>query len=259
MKKIFLAAILVFLCQVYKAQAYVVDGNLSDWGVSLTAPGADKRHYLDTHTPTGPTVDYVTKDNAQAGDGFVYVGPGYSIGNTYDAEAMYFDTTTTNAYLAIVTGLPQTEITYPAGDIFIDTGKYQDPHSAFYDPKKYEYGIDISTSKLYKVDSWDDTVIFHSSDPWRIGPSRTYLAGVPFVYSGNQNSHYVLESEFPLNALNLKNGDAVYLHWTMKCGNDALNLKGSVDAVPEPASVALLACGLLFTMGLKRLRMKKIA
>ena len=44
----------------------------------------------------------------------------------------------------------------------------------------------------------------------------------------------------------------VWIHWTMKCGNDYLNLHGDVNAVPEPSSLSLLAGGLLLS-AVKRL------
>lgn len=236
------------------AHAYIVDGNISDWGINLADAASKNRNYLDTHTPTAPTANYVTEDNAMYTDGLIFVGPGWANKNNYDAEALYFDNDLSKAYLAVVTGVAKTEATYPAGDIFIDTGKYQNPSSPFYNPLKYQYAIKISDSKLYEVTSWQNSMIYHASDPWRMAAGN-YIADVPFVYSGNQNTHYVLESSFNLSTLNLKDGDAAYLHWTMGCGNDDLRLKASVNVVPEPASMALLAGGLM--MGVKRFRSRK--
>ncbi len=244
MKKFIFALTVTLISLAGNAHAYIVDGLVNDWGVSLTAAGAQYRNYLDTHLPSSPTADHVTEDNVDYRDGTVFVGPGWSVHNIYDAEALYMDNDLSNLYLALITGLPKSEVTYPSGDLFIDTGKYQDPTSPFYNPKKYQYGIDIATSKLYSVDSWQDVVHFADANPWRIGASKTFIADVPFFYSGEQNTHYVLEAGVPLNLLGLKDKDAVYLHWTMKCGNDTLNLHGDVNAVPEPATMALFGTGL---------------
>lgn len=244
MKKTLLAVALLLLGSASCANAYVVDGNVSDWGVDLTPNAAKSIHYLDTNTPTGAGVSYVTEDNASHLTSSIYVGPGWSTGNTYDAEAMYLDNDNLNVYLAIVTGLPQFGAQYPAGDIFFDTGKYQDPSSPFYDPKKFTYGINIATSKLYNVSSWQSVAIFTDANPWAIG-SGVFLGDVPFVYSGDQKTHHVLEASVPLNLLGLQDGDSLWAHWTMQCGNDVLNLKRDVVVTPEPPSVVLFAVGLL--------------
>ncbi len=251
---------LSFLAISGHAQAYVVDGSVSDWGVSLSGAAALVQGYLDTNKPTGTTVDVVTEDNASTSTGWLNIGPGWTSGNTYDAEAMYMDNDHANLYLAIVTGLAPTEATYPAGDIFIDLGYYQDPNNiGTYDVKKYGFGIDIATSKLYAVNSWiNPDYSQHSiSNPWKMGANRTLIGDISFVYSAEQNSHYVMEASIPLEFLGLNNipeGEMrdAWLHWTMKCGNDYLNLKGSVNSTPEPASFLLVASGLLFGAAKKR-------
>lgn len=256
MKKVLLVLFFLFI-QVPLAQAfYVIDGNIDDWGVALNV-ASQQEGYLDTHTPTGGNdIDFVTEDNADKNSGFSYVGPGWSQGNLYDAEAIYFDNDLIYGYLAIVSGLPKSEVTFPSGDIFLDTGKYQDPSSAFFNTQRYAYGIDISNSKLYAVNSWKKVLYpqHNASNPWKIGNNRTFLSDVEFSYSALQNTHSVLEARFLLSSLNLGQ-DNVWLHWTMKCGNDSLNLKGDTNVIPEPMSLALLGSGL---MGGLVFRRKKI-
>ena len=249
-------SLLAISCQ---AQAYVVDGSLSDWGVSLSGASALVKGYLDTNKPTGATADVVTEDNASTTTGWLNIGPGWSSGNTYDAEAMYFDNDGANLYIAIVTGVAANEAIYPAGDIFIDLGYYQDPSSATYNAKKYGFGIDIATSKLYAVNSWVNPIYSQHSiaSPWKIGANRSYIGDVSFAYSAAQNSHYVLEAMISLDDLGLSAnpGDPeqdLWLHWTMKCGNDYLNLQATVNPVPEPASFLLMAGGLLLGAAKKR-------
>jgi len=65
-----------------------------------------------------------------------------------------------------------------------------------------------------------------------------------------------MEAMVPLEYLGLAgipdDGANLWLHWTMKCGNDFLNLKATVNAVPEPASFLLVGVGLLFGAVRKR-------
>jgi lipopolysaccharide/colanic/teichoic acid biosynthesis glycosyltransferase len=87
--------------------------------------------------------------------------------------------------------------------------------------------------------------MYASADPWTINQG-TRLGGVDFVYSGDQNSHYVMEARIPLGLLGL--ADAYHLlniHWTMECGNDALDLGADVDPVPEPSTMALMFMGIV--------------
>ncbi|HRZ40925.1 MAG TPA: hypothetical protein P5246_07940, partial [Candidatus Omnitrophota bacterium] len=63
-------SLLAISCQ---AQAYVVDGSLSDWGVSLSGASALVKGYLDTNKPTGATADVVTEDNASTTTGWLNI------------------------------------------------------------------------------------------------------------------------------------------------------------------------------------------
>ena len=249
----------------------VTDGNISDWGVTFDANGW-KKGYLDTHLPTGKNdVDFVTEDNADKKSGNINVGPGYSNGNQYDAEAMYFDNDKNYGYIAIVTGLSPNETAYPAGDIFLDTGYFQNSGNPA-DKALYQYVIDIQESKLYRLSgdashtsAWIGATVYPESNPWRAtdnNSKRTFISDVVLNYSPTAvQNHYFLETVFPLASIgySANPGDPtrdLWMHWTMKCGNDALNLKGDVNpTVPEPSSLSLLLTGL--GLGFRRLKNKK--
>ncbi len=241
------------------AHAYVVDGLIGDWGVDLSAAGASAKGYLDTHLPSGGNdIDYITEDNAGPGVGWQYVGPGYTYyGNDFDAEAIYFDNNATMAYLAVVTGLPIGGATAPGnpwyytGDIGLDLNN----------DGVYEYGIDVreydavnKKAKLYKnltASNWQGCYLYPSSNPWQISSGSTF-DWVDFVYSGNQNTHYVLEAGIPLSSLGLNSNSSQNLtvHWTMQCGNDALNLPADVNPtppppIPEPGTMLLFGSGII--------------
>src|SRR4030042_4480657 len=81
---------------------YTIDGQVNDWGVNLSAAGADKKPYLNTNLPSGGlNIDVVTEDNADKDSQWTLVGPLYSYYNYFDVEAMYFDNDQTHAYIAI--------------------------------------------------------------------------------------------------------------------------------------------------------------
>ncbi|MFC2061068.1 PEP-CTERM sorting domain-containing protein [Elusimicrobiota bacterium] len=261
MKKQISLFILVIFCMAFSftaAQAYVVDGMVDDWGVDLLS--ADDKGYLDSNLPSGGlNIDVITEDNADDSEGWQYVGPGQTYdGNQFDVEAIYFDNDRDYAYIAIVQGLginggtaPNNPILMP-GDIAIDIDNNSETGAA-----GYELGISIADSHLYGVTEWDGVFYNQHSvaNPWQIS-SGNDLGLVDFAYSGNQNSHYVLEARIPMSLLNLTYGDKhmLNIHWTQECGNDYLNLEADINPIPEPGSIMLLGVGILGIIGIRRFR-----
>ena len=85
---------------------YTIDGNLSDWGVTL---------YTDW-VPNG-TADYEQTDNINK-----YNAKGFS--ELYDYEAMYFDCDPENLYFAVVSSYPLGNHKSIAGDLGFDLDGY---------------------------------------------------------------------------------------------------------------------------------------
>ncbi len=253
MKKLLLgiASVVVVILISGSAFAYTVDGAVTDWNSNINFSAATSIGYFDNPTlfPTSPTARYVTEDNAGAGAGWIQVGPGWSNGNTYDAEAMYFDHDATYAYVAVITGLPMTGASWLPGDIAFDTnGDYV-----------YDAALTMGGHFLSSVTLWNDVHYltppndFSEANPFTAANGTDQGAlGAYFAYVSNLNSHYVIESRIPLSWLGVDANSAneVGVHWTMGCGNDYLNLKPA----PEPATFSLLGLGLV---GLWRLRKKQ--
>ncbi|MCX7926567.1 MAG: PEP-CTERM sorting domain-containing protein [Candidatus Omnitrophica bacterium] len=243
--------------------AYTIDGFVNDWGINLAA--ANAIGYLDNNRPTGTTVDVFTEDNADIYHQWTQVGPGWSYYNVFDAEAIYFDNDEYNIYLAIITGLPFSGYQAPGNPHFV-------PGDIAFDidlnKSGYEYALDVSTFKgtqalLYQAIAWEGVYYdgspapdYTAANPFRLLYGLNPRA-VPFVYSGNQNNHYVLEAAIPLSYFGIDASiqRTIGVHWTMECGNDVLNLKATVNPVPEPGTITLLGLGILGVMGFRKRRM----
>ncbi|MBC8185119.1 PEP-CTERM sorting domain-containing protein [candidate division KSB1 bacterium] len=258
------------------ASAYTIDGFVSDdWGIDLTS--AVSKYYLNTNTPTGPTVDTITEDNADQLSGVnTYVGPGYTHnGNTYDVEAIYFDNDVLYGYIAIVSGVAPLAVhnsgTYQSGYMSGDIGISVTSGTGEHD---YEYGIDINnnyaggsdpTAQLMSVSDWDEVEYYPEANPWEInagsaagtGYAQAFYTGYTPAYDSTYNGHYVLEVAFLLEDLGLLYGDEFTIHWTMECGNDYLDLVATVDPIPEPATMVLFGTGLIGIAGIGRKRIIK--
>ena len=229
-----------------QAWALMVDGSVADWGIDLSE--ATSAGYLDTHKPSGGFS--VTEDNTDAAHGWFQVGPGWSNGNYFDAEALYFTNDSTYAYFALVHGLPIEGVRAPGNPLYL-------PGDIAFDIDQdgsYDFGVDTSSfdsvnkqALLYSTPtagSWNPAQAFSVPGPWTVNTAQsTSLGAIDFVYSGLQNTHYVLEGRIRLDLLGLNDGDKLFLFWTQQCGNDYLKLDATV--MPEPATMMLLAQGLL--------------
>lgn len=253
--KITIRALLTIACLIFShtVYAYIIDGYIDDWGVDLTAAGACNLGYLNTSDPAGELdVNFIREDNTSKHNGWRRVGPGFSYKNYYDAEALYFDNDAVNAYVAIVTGLRK------EGPPIVSAERYL-PGDIGFDINKdgiYEYGLDVreydvanKKAKLYKnltTADWKPVLYFPEANPWEV-KSGSDFDWVDFVYSGEQNTHYVLEAGIPLSSFGLQANDKkdLAVHWTMQCGNDVLHLNADINpVVPEPGTLMLFGSGI---------------
>jgi hypothetical protein len=245
------------------ARAYTIDGNLGDWGVDPSTPGAED-------WVPNPGIYYEEEDTTSD-----FLDPGWG-GQIFDSEAFYLTWDDTNLYLALVTGFPNSSTGvlynskyYSAGDIAIDFGVNG----------TYEYGIEIgshSPEYAYPESWWAYSgtqgdiykdITWRYSDDVPGAPINMHYTGTPPTLVGS-----VLGGEIEFQYLNsYPNGDPLYdhwvvemsidrgvfgddwdnymrAHWTQTCSNDITNV-----TTPEPMSLVLFgtgAIGILF--GLKR-------
>lgn len=240
-----------------------VDGNPDDWGIVLAyRTSADWVPDAGIQGTWGGGEDWV--------GGCGYLNPGWG-GQGYDAEAIYFTYDAHNAYFAVVTGFPPTgRSCYDAGDIAID----------MLCDGTWDFGIETTGDEghiqggLYATDNADWMVpYFGVSKPSELKAAATDLvAGPPdsqlvYLNTAYGGEHYFIEASVPLDALPLPDEGATELgiHWTMACGNDAVNAcvnycpppHDPQSVIPEPATCTMLGSGLLAALALRVRRRRK--
>ena len=230
--------------------AITVDGLLSDWGVN---PGPYSAGPSQWTPNTG--IAFVQEDQNPA---VSFLNPGFG-GQQFDVEAIYFTQQNSTAYFALVSGLPLRKVdTYPSGDFAIDFGSNG----------SYEFGVKTTgTHTLYGNTTWSAPNLFPVSTPFAI-TSGTALGVVPFGYQESAytaNGHYAFEIGVPTSLFSSywpTSGTLdMTLHWTMSCGNDALDLHvrqlvtppPTTPVIPEPSDLLLFSFGLQGLTGVRRL------
>ena len=243
--------------------AISVDGVPGDWGITL-GPGDTSQW-----TPLSGVQGSWGGGEDYTGGASGYLYPGYG-GQDYDVEAIYFTYDDLFAYFAVVTGFPPTGIgDHAPGDIAIDIGC-----DSLWDLGIETVGDDGHTvGGLYATDNSDWTPSSHPvSSPYGLKSSATLVwsdpngANLSYLNSTIGCEHYFIEAAVPLAALDLPDDQCTSLetHWTMSCGNDAID-SGSMTycpppppppVIPEPMTCTLLGGGLLAVLAL-RVRQRK--
>jgi len=186
-------------------------------------------------------------------------------GQNYDAEQIfyYYEDADVNLmtggtlYIGLVTGYEPTNSTYRSGDMFIDLGGDGD----------FDLAVATGTEsnsrfgKVWANNGWSTGPVVisqHSgANPYRVAnnaPGATFYgnAQIDWDYGvGPGTAHNFLEMCINLDgSLETLITSGIGLHWTMQCGNDAINVLDNTPLtptpntpVPEPATVVLLGMG----------------
>jgi hypothetical protein len=218
---------------------YVIDGQLGDWGVTPF-----------THWEPSAGIAYVA-DNW--GDKPGQHGNYPYGGEAFDLEAAYAAQDATHLYIAIVSSMPEAGADDPYGRPYHilpgDVGVSLDGGSS------YAIGIvgsGANMGKAYLHPTWSlpaGAIGLPSNGPSTLSGGTLIAQGIGVYANAGvlepDGSHtYVLEMSIPVNWLSSPwNVSTLQMHYTMTCGNDALNWTFT-PSTPEPSVIALLASGL---------------
>lgn len=259
-----------------------VDGNVSDWGVSVADNDASNfSNPAVAGTILGSTFYFAREDQPDtAGDAY-FLGPNYG-GQNYDVEFMGLAFDATRLYLTIVSGQRPDNglMRFSPGDIRIvaKTGKNGSVTNV--------YGIEVGggaggapgagmqaeggAGSTYNLNASGFTLSHAASaravgsiwrDPnWLLDPiapatpvqiaddgSGTAVGMADYVYTRNADpttQHAVIELSLDRSIFGA--AGALDIYWAPSCGNDVLEINDDLPTrVSEPATLAMLGIGLL--------------
>lgn len=274
------------------AATITVDGNLSDWGITVADNnGSD---FTNLATNIGLQASFVEDQNDNAGDGG-YVGPNYG-GQNYDGEFLGMAMQGTNLYIAIVTGQrPDNGSTkFGPGDIRLtidgtdygievgggyggsgnpgtpvttgDAGTTYTLNSNGYTTGTSTTAAAQTAGSVWVGANWiNDPIAPQTPVQMSIaGTSASQVGTADYVYTSNSvtSQHAIMELALDVSSLiNPAGGSQIGVHWSPSCGNDVVDavFTASNETVPEPASSLIWLAGFGAVAGMRYRRKRRNA
>jgi len=202
---------------------------------------------------------YTQLEDYVGSEGRVYPGWG---GQAFDAEYLFYKQTGTTLYLGLQTGFDLStgnqQASYYSGDLAlkINSSSYNYAIDFGFAAQKDYYNTDLpSTAGLYAVTGWNTGIAFTGSSPFAMA-TGTLTANLIENTLGTSSDSYYRIVAFNLTSLNLNLNTPldIIAHWTMSCGNDAIDGSFRTAPVPEPATMLLFGTGLMGLAGIARRR-----
>lgn len=211
----------------------------------------------------------------QSGTGNYYLTPGWG-GQSFDAEYLFYKLNGNKLSIGLQTGF---NVTSNNGQVYDGHTYYAGDLALSFDGNKssYEYAIDfgnltknyagntaisaqgnasgIDTGGLYKANSWNNDIYFYTnggfSAPYGVSSGSLLVAQNGSNFSegsgvvGSDKSYYSIFTFDLSNITGLQSNFILDAHWTMSCGNDAIDGRVALSKVPEPSPFVLFSLGLV--------------
>jgi hypothetical protein len=270
------------------AAAFTIDGNLSDWGVTVAdndgssfTPAVSLNGTAYASDGSTQTTYFLENTNDTAGHS-VTVGPNQG-GQDYDVEFMAASVSGTTLNIAIVSGLrPDNGFNnYGPGDIRLVTGTgttfgiemgggIGGGAGGAIDETALgsTYGMNSSgvTTSYANADAAQNAGSIWSDVPWLMDPinpqtptqfqivngTSTKIADADYVFTRNTvtTQHSIIEMSFDMSFLLGVSGGSLEIYWGPTCGNDFAHLTLALTTTIPDNDVPAPAAGGLMLAGL---------
>ncbi|THB70076.1 MAG: PEP-CTERM sorting domain-containing protein [Gammaproteobacteria bacterium] len=272
--KILSAATLALSAPIF-ATPFVIDGDLSDWGVTV----ADNNN--SQWNVRNDVLGYMVEDQNDRARSGGYLGPNYG-GQNYDGEFMGVALSGNDLVIAISTGQRADNgfTKYSPGDLLIytDLGIYALEMGGGKGATAVPVLTEGAVGSTYTLNRNGNTIGYADTaaaqvvgsiwsdvdfvlDP--ISPKREVqfeingnsqmhgLADFVYTSTSETSQHAIYEMAFDLSAITATSVEKIF--WAPSCGNDELYVQLDLPInIPEPAGIALFGLGILGLAGVRK-------